>query len=629
MFWMAPEVLVGADYNALVDVYSYAMILYELAAEKIPFEGLNVNQFVHAIANSYRPKLPDDTPKCLRALIDLCWDNDPNQRPNFSRIYALFESKIVYFNNTDMDQIDNFIDFINRKTAKEPEEEERHDSTRNELDVTFESIVNPVKPVSPQTLAEYVGRMNYDQCIILVEKFYDYMKGRDVSDAVMFAIYNAVLLITQRGSDYVKILASSNLPSVLSFDGPTSYQFAFKILYEFVSQTPEFCPTDILDKLMNSQLKRYPHLVMCSLSHYFKYIASNIEIQTEKNIIEFFTSFIEKCSVFIEIGEVPEYLRIINEVISGSDPLLEIERELIQGSLELIFKADLTKKNTHDINAHAIYYAYRFVISQSFKKQKFFVTEMDSHTRDSMLRPVVASYLVSLTVEDGKLPPLPMKTSRLISSCAEHSDSRLLTLMYANTDNGAKDLSESNDIWEYKETIPPEWYIRLFLILSTRQNSRERILSNKRVYSLFAKLSELHIPEVTKTICTIFRKLPSTIMNPTLIKYLNEKDFWGHTIKCLMESDNIEDQKECLSVLAFHAPTYITDQMAKIYPYLGEVISDSSPTCLHALSVMQPFMIVPQIRKKFEDKGYIEKIRSLRPTPNSKPYIQSILGYYT
>merc|ERR1719326_500783 len=38
--WMAPECFSGASYNEKVDVYSYAMILFEMICREIPFEDV-------------------------------------------------------------------------------------------------------------------------------------------------------------------------------------------------------------------------------------------------------------------------------------------------------------------------------------------------------------------------------------------------------------------------------------------------------------------------------------------------------------------------------------------------------------------------------------------------------------
>ncbi len=40
--WMAPEVIDEQPYDIKADVYSYSMILYELAAKTLPFKGNQV-----------------------------------------------------------------------------------------------------------------------------------------------------------------------------------------------------------------------------------------------------------------------------------------------------------------------------------------------------------------------------------------------------------------------------------------------------------------------------------------------------------------------------------------------------------------------------------------------------------
>ncbi len=39
ILWMAPEVIRESPYDLKADVYSYAMVLYELAAKSLPFKG--------------------------------------------------------------------------------------------------------------------------------------------------------------------------------------------------------------------------------------------------------------------------------------------------------------------------------------------------------------------------------------------------------------------------------------------------------------------------------------------------------------------------------------------------------------------------------------------------------------
>ena len=69
-----------------MDVYSYAMVLYEMLCEMVPFEGRDPVKVMSDVVNGQRPKLPKKEPE-LCSLIEACWDQDPKKRPSFPKIY--------------------------------------------------------------------------------------------------------------------------------------------------------------------------------------------------------------------------------------------------------------------------------------------------------------------------------------------------------------------------------------------------------------------------------------------------------------------------------------------------------------------------------------------------------------
>mmetsp|Transcript_103225 Transcript_103225/g.322971 ORF Transcript_103225/g.322971 Transcript_103225/m.322971 type:complete len:301 (+) Transcript_103225:68-970(+) len=87
--WMAPEVFTGTSYDEKVDVYSYAMILFEIVCREIPFEEEEPAIVGRLTVEGERPDLeavPPDCPAPLRALMIQCWDHEPKRRPPFDEI---------------------------------------------------------------------------------------------------------------------------------------------------------------------------------------------------------------------------------------------------------------------------------------------------------------------------------------------------------------------------------------------------------------------------------------------------------------------------------------------------------------------------------------------------------------
>jgi len=85
--WMAPEVIRTNTYTEKADVFSFGIILNEIAMRKPPYYGIDKKEVAKNVAskNDYRPAIKN-CPKEFADLMIKCWDFYPSKRPTFSQI---------------------------------------------------------------------------------------------------------------------------------------------------------------------------------------------------------------------------------------------------------------------------------------------------------------------------------------------------------------------------------------------------------------------------------------------------------------------------------------------------------------------------------------------------------------
>lgn len=92
--YMAPEVFLKEDYNTKVDVFSFAMVLYEMFEGAAPFNSEESYEAAYMVARfNKRPEFGSRTyyPEGMRELITRCWSEFAVKRPDFDYIIEELE----------------------------------------------------------------------------------------------------------------------------------------------------------------------------------------------------------------------------------------------------------------------------------------------------------------------------------------------------------------------------------------------------------------------------------------------------------------------------------------------------------------------------------------------------------
>lgn len=89
--WMAPEVINHQPYDQKADVFSFAIVLWELLTAKLPYDSMTPLQAALGVRQGMRPIIPENTPPTITTILNRCWEADPTKRPSFCEITIMLE----------------------------------------------------------------------------------------------------------------------------------------------------------------------------------------------------------------------------------------------------------------------------------------------------------------------------------------------------------------------------------------------------------------------------------------------------------------------------------------------------------------------------------------------------------
>lgn len=120
---MPPEYITDYEkYNRTppIDVYSYAMVLYELWTEKPPYdEKCTISSVIDKTLKNDRPKFSSPAPgKNWQDLITQCWSESPENRPTFTKIVNRLESDEFVNSDIDIQKFESYKQMIDSQAKK-------------------------------------------------------------------------------------------------------------------------------------------------------------------------------------------------------------------------------------------------------------------------------------------------------------------------------------------------------------------------------------------------------------------------------------------------------------------------------------------------------------------------------
>ena len=110
LVYMAPELLNDGTCSFSMDVYSFAMILYQILGFGHPYEGLTQRfEIAMKVSRGERPKIPDNASPAWTKLIQNCWNDVPEERPSFTDIVKeLCTNEDLMFKDIDRGEYEKY-----------------------------------------------------------------------------------------------------------------------------------------------------------------------------------------------------------------------------------------------------------------------------------------------------------------------------------------------------------------------------------------------------------------------------------------------------------------------------------------------------------------------------------------
>jgi insulin receptor len=88
--WMSPESLKDGVFSSTSDVFSYGVVLWEMATlASQPYQGLSNDQVLRYVIEGGVMERPENCPDKLYELMRRCWQHRPTARPSFMDIITM------------------------------------------------------------------------------------------------------------------------------------------------------------------------------------------------------------------------------------------------------------------------------------------------------------------------------------------------------------------------------------------------------------------------------------------------------------------------------------------------------------------------------------------------------------
>ena len=573
--WMAPEMFKSNDYTEKVDIYAFAMLLWEILTEKIPFKDKQGVQVGLAVCDGLRPSLPSDTPPPLKEMITACWQDAPEGRPDFNTIYEAFRSKQVMYAGTNPAEIDRFVSYIE---ASDQSQERVAINLKSILagDLTQDVLEQVTRNVTASNAVGFFRECNSElgSCNSTVER-------------KIFEILTAVL---NSGKTFVDAFLEAGTADSLTWRYPENSEYLHRVIatalhFDNASYGPEVI-SDMLLKIDYCQPLTILHALSAIFSRYGKLDA----------IMQVFMSFLQYAGRLSQSGGAIAVAQLLFFLWSRNQEICAMYQNAFNQAVSHVLQSNVPRA------IHDIYMLYAHYCHVSWPMNEEYLL---AHLSMPGVRYAALSYMVRCyTPRSARFIPI------LASLAGQFTLAGIILCRMAQT----PELGASFDarVLEYVAAMPKLTGARLIFSLARYPNVIAAIGQSQSLQNYLTQLVTEN-PAYASGVIGLVQKFPVTY---EVNQLLRSTGLLMAIDNVTLEAENTIDLMRLMGVHAFHDGMSLPSNYHKVISVCDHSMWKGSrdlTTC--AFAVLYPMSTHAEAQKYMKKRHVLKHMLKGDPMP--------------
>ena len=525
--WTPPELMNRAEIGVKTDVYSFGIMVWEMYTQHLPFPNIKTEQFASQVGiNNERPMIPFEMPNLLKRLAQLCWDKEPEKRPSFQKIYDLFVSGMVSFDNIavkeeglsnpSVEAVELIVNNWNSQNKNKIVE------SKSDVDVfaLFNSMI-------PNEILEYTSALTETNCIHFFEGVNQTVQLITSKETKCTALFEILKLISSN-KKCMEIYINSNQIKKLPFFVQDLTEISLSILIPIFSSYPETATPDLLQTL-DSLISLYP-LKVCRL---FSALCSNqLSIQLYGSIVDL---LITRAHLFIKGEATLPLIHILYKLLTTVPAIKENRSKYI---FKIFYDCLLSTSNDSLI---ATYSALIQLKPPIISVDPLLLCR---HIEDHAIKRMAIQALCHSRPEKVNIKLIEL----LLKEVKRARIALFAILSLAKYNDFAQVILECFELWLNKDD-DIELPLKLIMVLLQHNQNFVLFVTNlPGLPSFLNKTLETKSIEILDILCLIIRKFEVT---PQFVQNLADSGFISNYLKIGVESNNEDIHTRCYYLIDY------------------------------------------------------------------------------